>query len=120
MPQPKNLHRCAILDDYQNIALKMAAFGSLAGEVEFTVFNRPLGTVDEIARALKDFDMVVLTRERTAFPKELIEALPKLRLIVSTGSRNWMLDGNAAKARGIPVCGTPTIGPCRTQLDAAG
>ena len=51
MPSPKNLKRCAILDDYQNVALKMADFASLAGEVEFTVFNRPLGKIEEIGRA---------------------------------------------------------------------
>jgi D-3-phosphoglycerate dehydrogenase len=110
VPTSKNLHRCAILDDYQDVALKMADFGSLAGEVEFTVFNRPLGSSEEIARALKDFDMIVLTRERTAFPKQVIDALPNARLIVSTGARNPSLDVAAAKARGILVCNTPTLG----------
>jgi phosphoglycerate dehydrogenase-like enzyme len=110
LPTPKTLHRCAILDDYQDVALKMADFGSLAGEVEFTVFNRPLGAPEEIARALKDFDMIVLTRERTAFPKQVIDALPNTKLIVSTGARNPSLDVAAAKARGILVCNTPTIG----------
>ncbi len=116
MPQPKNLHRCAILDDYQNVALKMADWQSLAGEVEFTVFNRPLGSVEEIASALNGFDMIVLTRERTRFLRQLIEALPALRLIVSTGMRNWMLDIMAARERGIVACGTPTIGSSTTTI----
>jgi D-3-phosphoglycerate dehydrogenase len=107
---PQKLHRCAILDDYQNVALGMADWASLASEVEFTVFNRPLGTVEEIARTLRGFDMVVLTRERTAFPRAVIEALPKLRLIVSTGARNPSLDLKAAKERGIVACSTPTVG----------
>ena len=102
MPSPKNLHRCAILDDYQNVALKMADFGSLAADVEFTVFNRPLGKIEEIARALADFDMVVLTRERTAFPKALIDALPKLRLIVSTGSSLTGIASSASAKSGVP------------------
>jgi phosphoglycerate dehydrogenase-like enzyme len=116
VPTPKRLHRCAILDDYQNVALKMADFGSLAGEVEFTVFNRPLGKPEDIARALADFDMIVLTRERTAFPKQVIDALPNLRLIVSTGARNPSLDVAAAKARGIPVCNTATAGNPTSQI----
>jgi phosphoglycerate dehydrogenase-like enzyme len=116
MPQPKNLHRCAILDDYQDVVLKMADWQSLAGEVEFTVFNRPLGSLEEIASALADFDMIVLTRERTHFPRKLIEALPDLRLIVSTGMRNWMLDIMAAREGGIVACGTPTIGSSTTTI----
>jgi D-3-phosphoglycerate dehydrogenase len=116
---PKNRLRCALLDDYQNIALKLADFGSLAGEVDVTVFDRPLGSPAEIARALADFDIVVLTRERTAFPKEVIDALPKLRLIISTGARNPSLDVAAAKARGILVCNTPTAGNPTAQIAIA-
>ena len=116
MPTSKTLHRCAILDDYQNVALSMADWSPLKDQVEFTVFNRPLGTVDEIARALQGFRIVVLTRERTAFPAALIEQLPDVKLIVSTGMRNWMLDVQAAKARGIVVCGTPTIGSSTTTI----
>ncbi len=119
MPSAKKLHRCAILDDYQNVALGLADWASLAGEVEFTVFNAPLGGPDEIARALQGFDMVVLMRERTAFPRRLIEALPQLRLIISTGRRNWMLDVAAAKARGIVACSTETTGNPTTAVAIA-
>ena len=110
MPSAKGLHRCAILDDYQNVALQMADWSGLAPEVEFTVFNAPLGGPDEIAKALKGFDMVVLMRERTAFPRRLIEALPDLKLLISTGKRNWMLDLEAARERGIVACSTETTG----------
>lgn len=103
-------HRCAILDDYQNVASELGDFASLAGEVEFTVFNRPLGTVNEIAKALQGFSMVALTRERTAFPHALIEKLPDLKLVVTTGARNPALDVKAAKERGIVVCNTQTAG----------
>jgi phosphoglycerate dehydrogenase-like enzyme len=119
VPDPKTRHHCAILDDYQNVALTVADFGSLAGEVELRVFNRPLGKPEDIARALADFDMVVLTRERTAFPKAVIDALPKLRLIVSTGARNPSLDLVAAKARGILVCNTATAGNPTAQIAVA-
>jgi phosphoglycerate dehydrogenase-like enzyme len=119
VPSAKKLHRCAILDDYQNVALGLADWASLAGEVEFTVFNAPLGGPDEIARALQGFDMVVLMRERTAFPRRLIEALPQLRLLISTGKRNWMLDVEAARERGIVACSTETTGNPTTAVAIA-
>jgi phosphoglycerate dehydrogenase-like enzyme len=116
VPSAKTLHRCAILDDYQNVALGLADWSKLAGEVAFTVFNAPLGGPDELARALAGFDMIVLTRERTAFPRRLIEALPDLRLLVSTGKRNWVLDVEAANARGIVTCSTETTGNPTTGI----
>jgi phosphoglycerate dehydrogenase-like enzyme len=116
VPSAKNLHRCAILDDYQNVALELADWSTLAGEVAFTIFNAPLGGPDDIARALKGFDMVVLMRERTAFPRRLIEALPDLKLLISTGKRNWMLDVEAANARGIVTCSTETTGNPTTGI----
>jgi phosphoglycerate dehydrogenase-like enzyme len=116
VPSAKTLHRCAILDDYQNVALGLADWSKLAGEVAFTVFNAPLGGPDELARALGGFDMIVLTRERTAFPRRLIEALPDLRLLVSTGKRNWVLDVEAANARGIVTCSTETTGNPTTGI----
>jgi phosphoglycerate dehydrogenase-like enzyme len=119
VPTAPNKHRCAVLDDYQNVALTMADWSVLAGEVDVTVFNRPLGTPEQIIRALQGYSIVVLTRERTAFPRQVIEALPELKLIVSTGSRNWMLDVNAARERGIPVCGTPTIGASTVTIAVA-
>jgi phosphoglycerate dehydrogenase-like enzyme len=119
VPSAQSLHRCAILDDYQNVALELADWSKLAGEVELTVFNAPLGGPEEIARALKGFDMVVLMRERTAFPRRLIEALPDLRLLISTGKRNWMLDVEAANERGIVTCSTETTGNPTTSIAIA-
>jgi len=116
VPSAKSLHRCAILDDYQNVALQMADWEKLSGEVEFTVFNAPLGGPDQVARTLQGFDMVVLMRERTAFPRRLIEALPDLKLMISTGRRNWMLDLEAANERGIVACGTETTGNPTTSI----
>jgi D-3-phosphoglycerate dehydrogenase len=110
VPPPSNKHRCAVLDDYQDVALRMADWSGLTPDVDITVFNRPLGSVEEIARTLRGFTMVVLTRERTAFPRALIEALPDLQLIVTTGARNPSLDVAAAREHGITVCNTPTVG----------
>jgi len=103
-------HRCAILDDYQNVALKMADWSPVAKDVDITVFNAPLGDKDKAIRALADFDIIVGMRERTPFPRGVIEALPKLRLLITTGARNASFDLQAAKDRNVVVCGTPSIG----------
>ncbi|HEY6259187.1 MAG TPA: D-2-hydroxyacid dehydrogenase family protein [Xanthobacteraceae bacterium] len=97
----------------------MADWSALAGEVELTVFTAPLGAPEEIARALQGFDIVVLMRERTAFPRAVIEALPDLKLVISTGKRNWMLDVAAANARGIATCSTETTGNPTTGIAIA-
>src|SRR5680860_1093901 len=96
---------CAILDDYQNVALEFADW-SRVSDVEITVFNAPLGGHDEVVRALGDFDIVCLMRERTAFPRQVIEKLPRLKLIVTTGLRNAAIDVAAAAEHNVTVCGT--------------
>jgi D-3-phosphoglycerate dehydrogenase len=118
VPAPTK-HRCAVLDDYQNVALSMADWASLAAEIDVTTFNRPLGPPEAIVKALQGFSMVVLTRERTAFPRQVIEQLPDLRLIVTTGSRNPALDMAAAHERGIMVCNTLTAGFPTTTIAIA-
>ena len=98
--------RIAILDDYQHVALKMADWSALPPDCELVVFDRNLATEDEAARALADFDVVCLLRERMPMPRTLIERLPALRLIVVTGAHNRTLDLAAAKERGITVSHT--------------
>ena len=95
--------RIAILDDYQHVALKMADWSRLPPECEPVVFDRNLATEDEAARALADFDVLCLLRERMPMPRTLIERLPALKLIVVTGAHNRTLDLAAAKERGIMV-----------------
>jgi phosphoglycerate dehydrogenase-like enzyme len=98
--------RIAILDDYQHVALKMADWSRLPPECEPVVFDRNLATEDEAARALADFDVLCLLRERMPMPRTLIERLPALKLIVVTGAHNRTLDLAAAKERGITVSHT--------------
>jgi D-3-phosphoglycerate dehydrogenase len=98
--------RIAILDDYQHVALKMADWSALPPDCELVVFDRNLATEDEAARALADFDVVCLLRERMPMPRTLIERLPALKLIVVTGAHNRTLDLAAAKDRGITVSHT--------------
>src|SRR6202161_2731857 len=102
--------RCAILDDYQNVVLKIADWSKVKGDVEFKVFNAHLGGPDKVIAALKGFQIVVAMRERTGFPKQVIDALPDLKLLISTGMRNASIDTEAAKARGVVVCGTGAFG----------
>ncbi|NMG39579.1 D-2-hydroxyacid dehydrogenase family protein [Chelativorans sp. ZYF759] len=104
--------RCAILDDYQDHALSAADWGSLKDRVEITRFDRHLGDEDAVAAALSEFEIVVAMRERTPFPATLLQRLPKLRLLVTTGMANAAIDLKAARARGIDVAGTrSSIGP---------
>lgn len=98
--------RCAVLDDYQNVALKMADWSKVTGDVDVTVFNHGLGDVDAAARALQGYEIVCVMRERMPFPRTLIETLPDLKLLVTSGLRNASIDVAAAKARGVLVCGT--------------
>jgi len=102
--------RCAVLDDYQQVALKMADWSKVAGDVDITVFSAPLAGDDAVIHALKDFAIVCAMRERTRFSRRVIEALPNLRLLITTGMRNASIDVAAANARGVTVCGTGTFG----------
>lgn len=99
--------KLAILDDYQNAALASADWSSLGPEIDISVFYSHLGhDEDAVAEALAPFEILVAMRERTPFPRSLIERLPRLKLLVTTGMRNLAIDMAAARERGIPVCGT--------------
>jgi phosphoglycerate dehydrogenase-like enzyme len=106
--------RIAILDDYQNAALEMADWSPLAGRAAITVFNDHLSHIDAVVDRLLPFDVVCVMRERTPLPHAVIERLPRLKLIASTGSRNASIDLEAATERGIVIAHTgydkyPTI-----------
>jgi D-3-phosphoglycerate dehydrogenase len=109
-------YRCAILDDYQNVALQMADWSPIKGEVDIQVFTKPFADRAEVIRTLQDFDIVVMMRERTPFLRDTIEGLPKLKLLITTGARNNSIDVEAAKARNITVCGTPSFGNPTTGI----
>lgn len=98
--------RCAILDDYFNLALDVTDWSKLSDRVDVTVFRHPFASEQAAASALADFDIICAMRERTGFPKSLIEGLPKLKLLLTSGMRNAAIDMQAAKARGIAVGGT--------------
>jgi phosphoglycerate dehydrogenase-like enzyme len=101
--------RLAVLDDYQRLALEYADWKSLK-EVEIRVFHEAFSGLDAAAKELKPFDIVCLMRERTPFPRALIEQLPNLKFVSLTGARSPSLDTQALKERGIAVSNTRSAG----------
>ncbi len=106
MPSRAAGHRVAVLDDYQAVALTMADWSVLGAQVSVTSFSDHLTDTGEIVDRLAGFDIVVAMRERTPFPRSLLEQLPDLRLLVTTGMRNAAIDMVAAAELGIVVSGT--------------
>ena len=104
------LIRCAIIDDYQNVALKLADWSELQGQIDITIFDQPFASSSDAIKALKDFDIICAMRERTSFAANVIDALPNLKLLITSGMRNAAINLAAAKARGIIVCGTGGFG----------
>ena len=98
--------RIAVLDDYQGCALQMADWSQLLSWNQVLVFQDHLSDYESLVERLKDFEIVVAMRERTPFPRTMLERLPRLRLLVTTGMRNASLDMQAATDCGIMVCGT--------------
>jgi phosphoglycerate dehydrogenase-like enzyme len=98
--------RVAILDDYQRVARRMTDWASLPAGAGVTVFDDHLADLDAVAARLRDFEVVVAMRERTPFPRALLERLPRLKLLVTTGMRNASIDVQAAADRGVVVSGT--------------
>jgi phosphoglycerate dehydrogenase-like enzyme len=96
----------AVLDDYQGVALEMADWNMLTPECQVQVFRDHLIEVEALAERLRDFEVVTCMRERTPFRRDLLERLPNLRLLVTTGMRNAAIDLQAATELGVLVCGT--------------
>jgi phosphoglycerate dehydrogenase-like enzyme len=106
--------KIAILDDYQNVALRMADWSPVASRAEISVFNDHVADPEELVKRLLPFDVICVMRERTPLPRGVIERLPQLKLIASTGSRNASIDVAAAQERGVRITATgyrstPTI-----------
>ena len=100
-------YRLAILDDYQQVSGDYADWGSLAADgVSVTVFSTPFASEAATVHALLDFDIVVAMRERTPFPRSVLAQLPRLKLLVTTGAANAVIDLAAAQDHGVTVCGT--------------
>lgn len=102
--------RIGITDDYQGVALSLGLWNRLPKTMAVEVFRDTITDPEALAARLAPFDALVIMRERTPFPRALLERLPNLRLLVTTGARNRSIDMAACAERGITVCGTPSVG----------
>ncbi len=107
--------KIAILDDYFSRAQHYADWGS-SDDLNFTFFDSNVSDTHKLIEMLMPFDAVGLMRERTPFPKVIIDALPNLKLMVTSGMRNAAIDLDAAKAKGVVVCGTSSPGHATAEL----
>jgi phosphoglycerate dehydrogenase-like enzyme len=106
--------KVAILDDYQNVALRLADWSGVRRHGEITVFNDHVADPSAVVERLRPFDVVCVMRERTPLTREILQQLPNLKLIASTGPRNASIDTQTAADLGIAVTATgydstPTI-----------
>ncbi|WP_040339801.1 D-2-hydroxyacid dehydrogenase family protein [Candidatus Blastococcus massiliensis] len=110
------MHRIAVLDDYQSVAAQFCDWSTVPGPVQVVEFHDSVAGEDALAARLEPFDVVVAMRERTEFRRGLLERLPNLRLLVTTGMRNAALDVAAAHELGITVCGTGASAEATVEL----
>lgn len=108
--------RIAVLDDYQAVALKMADWSSLPSAVEVSVYSDHVSNADTLIERLSDVEIIICMRERTPFPRSLLESLPNLKLLITTGMANASIDMDAAAALGIVVSGTSGSGDTTGEL----
>ena len=98
--------KVAVLDDYQNVFQQIVDVDKHKDRFEFKVFNKPFNNEKEAIVELEDFEALLIMRERTPMTKTLIESLPKLKYIMTSGMRNKSIDLEAAKKKNVIVCGT--------------
>ena len=106
--------KVAILDDYQNVALTMADWSRVENKAEVTVFTDHVSDPDAVVARLQPFDVLCVMRERTPLPRQILERLPRLKMIASTGPGNASIDQQAVRERNIHLTdtgyrSTPTI-----------
>jgi len=100
------MFKVAILDDYQNVSQEFVDLKKLAGKYEIKIFSEPFKSEDEAVEQLKDFEAILIMRERTPITENLINSLKKLKFIITSGMRNKAINLDAAKKRKIIVSGT--------------
>lgn len=104
--------KCAVLDDYQQVAGTFADWERLKPSVDVRFFHDMPAGSDELAKRLEAFDIVIAIRERTLFDDQVLSRLPRLKLLVTTGMKNAAIDVAAARRQGVTVCGTRgRVGP---------
>jgi phosphoglycerate dehydrogenase-like enzyme len=112
--------RIAVLDDYQGVAMETADWSAVTDHpttpCSVDVFRDHVSEPDALVERLEPYDAVVVMRERTPLPREVLTRLPRLRLVVTTGRRNPSIDTAAAAEAGITVCGTDSLSSGPAEL----
>ena len=98
--------KVAILDDYQNVTHQFADWESLSQKIDLTIIDKYIGNDTDLAEKLINYDILCLMRERTPLPKYLINQLPNLKLVITSGMWNASIDLEACKKKSIICCGT--------------
>ncbi len=100
--------KAAILDDYQNVSHEFADWDKISEKIELDVFKNYIGQEENLSNILLKYDILCLMRERTPLNEKLINKLPNLKLVITSGMWNASIDANALKQRNIVYCGTDT------------
>ncbi len=100
--------KVAILDDYQNITHDFANWDKLSDKINLDVFNNFIGKENNLSEILFEYDVLCLMRERTPLPEELVDKLPNLKLVITSGMWNASVNMDALNKRNIIFCGTET------------
>lgn len=96
--------RVAVTGDFERLAIKAVPWNTLGTDAEIVTFTEPFASAQATIQALRDFDAVTLMHERIPLTREVLEQLPRLKVIVFSGRKNEALDDGAAAARGVIVC----------------
>ncbi|WP_191991866.1 D-2-hydroxyacid dehydrogenase family protein [Methylobacterium mesophilicum] len=110
------MQTCLILDDYQNAALALADWTRLSDHVAVAAISEHIADGESLIGRIEQAEILVIMRERTPFAAALLERLPRLKLLVTSGMRNLAIDVAAARARGVTVCGTASSPTPPTEL----
>lgn len=110
------MRTCLILDDYQNAALALADWTRLSDRVAVSAVSEHIADRDALVSRIEQAEILVIMRERTPFPAALLERLPRLKLLVTSGMRNLAIDVATARTRGVTVCGTASSPTPPTEL----
>jgi phosphoglycerate dehydrogenase-like enzyme len=108
--------RIVLLDDYQGIALDYGGWDRVPEEWQLVALEQHLAEPDALVEALAEAEIVVAMRERTALPAEILDRLPELKLLITTGMANAAIDVATARRNGVVVCGTGMHGPGTAEL----
>jgi phosphoglycerate dehydrogenase-like enzyme len=108
--------RIVLLDDYQGVALDYGGWDRVPEEWQIVALEQHLAEPDALVEALAEAEIVVAMRERTALPAEILDRLPELKLLITTGMANAAIDIAAARRNGVRVCGTGMHGPGTAEL----